>query len=169
MFDRAKVQSKSLLARLGGFSILGFGVSFKAPEPDRVIVRDIITTLEDKRALYVGAISEQPEYVVQSVLQMRQELTGGLKRISDGSPAKAAFRTMRAACRDFLENPAIKSEKQSEMLFNRGHWQQEEFLLGLGRLRSIFGEQIAQIGYLYGVDIEEQLSAILPPLASEND
>lgn len=169
MPGRTRVQSKSLKSRLGGFSTLSVEESFKAPTHDRLIARDIITSLEDKRALYVSSISEQPEYVVQSILQMRQELTGGLQRISDGSPAEAAFRIMRAACRDFLENPAVKGEQQSEMLFNRGHWQQEEFLLGLGKLRSVFGQQIAQIGYLYGVDIEEQLSTILPPLAIEDD
>lgn len=163
MLKRIGVQSKSLLSRLGGFSLLEVGISFKAPEPDRVIVRDIITALEDKRALYASAISEQPEYVVQSILQMRQELTGGLKRISDGSPAKEAFRVMRMACRDFLENPAIREKGQSPMPHNRGLWQQEEFLLSLGRLRSVFGQQLAEIGYLYGVDIEPQLATILPP------
>ena len=45
MLKRIGVQSKSLLSRLGGFSLLGVGISFKAPEPDRVIVRDIITAL----------------------------------------------------------------------------------------------------------------------------
>ncbi|MEA2760221.1 MAG: hypothetical protein QOH65_2834 [Methylobacteriaceae bacterium] len=104
---RAKVQAKSLLNRLGGFSAFGFGISFKASEPERVVVRDVITALEDKRALYVGAISEQPEHVVQSILQIRQELTNGLKRVSDNSPAKDAFRAMRAACRDFLTHPAM--------------------------------------------------------------
>jgi hypothetical protein len=42
-------------------------------------------------------------------------------------------------------------------------WEQEEFFIGLGRLRSIFGQQLAILGYLYGIDIEEQLAAILPP------
>jgi hypothetical protein len=169
MLKRIQVQSKSLLSRLGGFSLLGVGINFKAPEPDRVIVRDVITALEDKRALYASAVSEQPDYVVQSILQMRQELTSGLKRISDGSPAKEGFRTMRAACRDFLEDPAMKEKDQSPMLHNRGLWQQEEFLLGLGRLRSIFGQQLAELGYLYGVDIEPRLATILPPEREKAD
>jgi hypothetical protein len=104
---RVKVLSQSLLSRLGGVSAFGFGVSFKAPEPERVVVRDVITALEDKRALYVGAVWEQPEYVVQSILQIRQELTAGLKRVGDNSPAKDAFRAMRAASREFLTNPAM--------------------------------------------------------------
>lgn len=160
---RAKVQSQSLLSRLGGFSAFGFGVSFKAPEPERMVVRDVITALEDKRALYVSAVCEQPDHVLQSIMQMRQELTAGLKRVGDKSPAKDAFRAMRAACRDFLTHPVMQ-EGGKEMLQHRGLYQQEEFLLGLGKLRSVFGQQIALLGYLYGIDIEEQLAATLPPL-----
>ena len=166
---RAKVQSQSLLSRLGGISAFGFGVSFKAPEPERQVVRDVITSLEDKRALYVGAISEQPDHVVSSVMDMRRELTAGLKRVGDKSPAKEAFRAMRAACRDFLTHPVMQ-ESGRQMLHQRGLYQQEEFLLGLGRLRSVFGQQIALLGFLYGIDIEEQLAATLPPMpATEKD
>lgn len=160
---RARIQSQSLLSRLGGFSALGFGVSFKAPESERAVVRDVITVLEDKRALYVSAVCEQPNHVVQSIIQIRQELTAGLKRVGDKSPAKDAFRTMRAACRDFLTHPAMQDGGQ-EMLHQRGLWQTEEFLLGLGKLRSVFGQQIALLGYLYGIDIEEQLANTLPPV-----
>lgn len=161
---RAKIQSQSLLSRLGGFSAFGFGVSFKAPEPERVVVRDVITALEDKRALYVGAIWEQPDHVVQSILQMRQELTNGLKRIGDNSPAKDAFRAMRAACRDFLTHPAMVGHGGMRDFRAQDVWRQEEFLIGLGKLRAIFGQQIALLGYLYRIDIEEQLARTLPPV-----
>ena len=168
-FKRVKVQSQSLLSRLGGISAFGFGVSFKAPEPERQVVRDVITSFEDKRALYVSAISEQPNYVVSSVMDMRHELTAGLKRVGDKSPAQEAFRAMRAACRDFLTHPVMQ-EGGVEMLHHRGLYQQEEFLLGLGKLRSVFGQQIALLGFLYGIDIEEQLAATLPPVpATEKD
>lgn len=160
---RARVQSQSLLSRLGGFSAFGFGVSFKAPEPERMVVRDIITALEDRRALYLSAVCEQPDHVVQSILQIRQELTAGLKRVGDRSPARDAFRAMRAACRDFLSHPAIQESREG-MLHHGGLWQMEEFLLGLGKLRTVFGQQLALLGYLYGIDIEEQLAATLPPV-----
>jgi hypothetical protein len=161
---RAKVRSQSLLSRLGGFSAFGFGVSFKAPEPERAVVRDVITALEDRRALYVGAVWEQPDHVVSSVLQIRQELTAGLKRVGDNSPAKDAFRAMRAACRDFLTHHAAVDASRSHDFRGWGAWQQEEFLIGLGKLRAAFGQQIALLGYLYGIDIEEQLAETLPPL-----
>jgi hypothetical protein len=131
-------------------------------------VRDVITALEDRRALYSTAVYEEPGHVVQSVLQMRQELTGGLKRISDGSPAKEAFRIMRGACRDFLENPVVANTDLDRMLTHSGYGHQEEFLIRLGQLRAIFGQKIAEIGYLYGIDIEGQLAAILPPDAGSD-
>ncbi len=71
---------------------------------------------------------------------------------------------MRASCRDFLTLTSAKAYEQSrgEM---RGHhmWQQEQFFIELGKLRSVFGQQLAVLGYLYGVDIEESLASILPP------
>jgi hypothetical protein len=159
---RVRVQWQSLLSRLGGFSVFGFGLSFKARESERVVVRDVITALEDRRALYVGSIWEQPDHVVQSILHIRQELTAGLKRVGDNSPAKEAFRAMRAACRDFLTNAG--ATERSRIQYSRtGGWEQEEFLIGLGRLRSVFGQQLALLGYLYSIDIEEQLAATLPP------
>src|ERR1700738_4548933 len=93
---KAGVQSQSLASRLAGVSI---GASWKAPEPERVVVRDVITMLEDRRALYSQAVWEDPSHVVQSLFKVRDELTNGLKRVEDTSPTKEAFRIVRAACR----------------------------------------------------------------------
>jgi len=160
---RAKVQSQSLASRLAGVSILGFGASWKAPEPERVVVRDVITALEDKRALYSQAVWEEPSHVVQSLFKIRDELTSGLKRVGDNSPAKDSFRIMRAACREFLTLTSAKAHEQNRGIMRETGYQQEDFFVGLGKLRSIFGQQLAILGYLYGVDIEESLATILPP------
>ena len=164
---RAKVQSQSLASRIAGISALGFGVSWKAPEPERVVVRDVITTLEDKRALYSQTVWEEPSHVVQSLLKIRDELTSGLKRVGDNSPAKDAFRIMRASCRDFLTLTSAKAYEDDKGMMRGDHmWEQEQFFIELGKLRAVFGQQLALLGYLYGVDIEESLAAILPPEAS---
>ncbi|MGY2990324.1 hypothetical protein ACVI1K_007671 [Bradyrhizobium sp. USDA 4508] len=161
---RAKVQSQSLMSRIAGISALGFGMSWKAPEPERMVVRDVITALEDKRALYSQAVWEEPSHVVQSLLKIRDELTGGLKRVGDNSPAKDAFRIMRASCRDFLTLTSAKAYENDRGMMRGDHmWEQEQFFIELGKLRAVFGQQLALLGYLYGVDIEENLAAILPP------
>lgn len=168
MNRNAKVGWQSLSSRITGLSLFGFGGNWSAPEPERVVVRDIITVLEDRRALYVQAVWEQPDYVIQSVLRIREELTSGLQRIADGSPAKEAFRVMRAACRDFLNLPSTKAlEGHRGMLRGGSMWEEEEFFVGLGQLRGVFGQQLAVLGYLYGIDIEPQLASILPPKVEE--
>ena len=43
----------------------------------------------------MGAIWEQPNHVVQSVLQMRTEQTNTIKRLDENWPAEAACRLMR--------------------------------------------------------------------------
>lgn len=165
---RAKVQSQSLVSRIAGISALGFGMSWKAPEPERVVVRDVITALEDKRALYSQAVWEEPSHVIQSLLKIREELTSGLKRVGDNSPAKHAFRMMRASCRDFLTLTSAKAYENDRGMMRGDHmWEQEQFFIELGRLRAVFGQQLALLGYLYGVDIEESLATILPPEATE--
>lgn len=105
---RAIARSQSLASRLTGLSALGFGANWVAPEPERIVVRDVITALEDRRALYSQAVWEEPDHVIQSILKIRDELTSGLKWTGDHSPAKDAFRILRAACRDFLTMNSTK-------------------------------------------------------------
>jgi hypothetical protein len=161
---RALVRSQSLASRIAGFSFLGVGMSWKAPEPERVVVRDVITSLEDKRALYGSSIRESPDHVTQSILKIRDELTAGIKRVGDNSPAKQSFAVMRKACRDFLNRPGGNESGR-----DWGHWQQEEFLIGLGKLRGVFGSELETLAYLYGVDIEPDLATILPPQPDPNE
>ena len=160
---KTKIKAREYLSRLGGVSFLGVGVSFKIPEPERAAVRDLLTFLEDRRALYVGSIWEQPEHVVRSVLKMREELTSTLKKVDEKSPALACCRAMRAACRAFLDTMG-KDIPQTRQAFAEG-WQGESFLIALGQLRSAFGTQIAVLSHVYGVELEPHLASILPPEA----
>jgi hypothetical protein len=161
---KAKLKSKTLLSRLGGFSAFGFGISLKLPESDRTIVRELLAVLEDRRALFVQAIWEQPTHVVQSVLQMRGELTNALKRIGEGSPGEGACRLMRSACREFLQQVDTDGLRDLDRDYFQT-WRGETFLLELGKLRSIFGQQIALLAHVYEIDVEEPLASILPPVA----
>jgi hypothetical protein len=49
--QRTRIESQSLGSRLSGLSILGFGASWKAPEPEMDVVRSVLTALDDKRVL----------------------------------------------------------------------------------------------------------------------
>jgi len=160
---RAKLQSKALASRLNGISAFGFGANWVAPEPETKVVRDLITELEDRRALYSQAVWEEPAHVIQSLLRIREDLTDTLKRVGDNSPAKDACRIMRAACRDFLNLNSTQHLQDHRGMMRDSGYQNEEFFVGLGKLRSVFGQQIALLAFLYGVDVEEHLASILPP------
>ena len=171
---RAVVKFQSLAPRLAGVSFFGFGASWKAPEPDRVAVRDVLIELEDKRALYSKAVWEEPAHVIASLMKIRDVLTSGLKRVGDKSPARDAFGIMRAACREFLTLRSTHAfENKRSMMnsreFESNIWKQEEFFMGLGKLRQVFGQQIALLGHLYQIDIEAELAEILPPEAGDDD
>jgi hypothetical protein len=46
---------------------------------------------------------------------------------------------------------------------------EDNFFAALGKLRGIFGQQIADIAYLYRIDLEEQLASILPQEPKSDD
>jgi hypothetical protein len=165
---KAKLKSQTLFSRLGGVSAFGFGVSFKPTEADRTIVRELLTGMEDRRALFVQAIWEQPQYVLQSVQQMRAELTSTLKRLGEDSPAAAACRSMRGACRDFVTKFDGGKLRDMDQYFGKDK-DSEDFLIGLGALRATFGQQIALLAHMYQIDLEEQLASILPPIPDSDD
>lgn len=151
---------------MGGVSIFGFGASWKAPELERDVVRGVITFLEDKRALYVPHDVEILDYVDQSLLQIREELTKNISKLKDKSPAIESLRIMRAACRTYLTTSGGENGRHH----HRHHFgERDSAFIELGKLRAIFGQQVAVLGYLYGVDIEEGLASILPPLPDAKD
>jgi hypothetical protein len=83
----APIKWKNLASRLTGLSGFGFGASWKAPEPDRDVVRSVINVLEDKRSLYVDYDLEIRDQVNQSLVEIRKVLTDGINRLSDSSLA----------------------------------------------------------------------------------
>ena len=151
-----KISFRKIAKSLTGFSTPFFGVSWTPPESDREIVRKLITFFEDRRALYNPFNVETPMFVVQSVLEIRKELTATLQKLGDNRDISPHLRAMRAACRKFLD--------ETERLQRRVHrdFDRENFFAALGEMRAAFGIQIAQLCVKYGVDIEEDLATILP-------
>src|SRR3954453_1464800 len=94
-----------IATRLNGISIGPFGgVSWTPPRSDDEAARTAITRLEDHAALYDDYAEENPAWVIESILAIRQEMTdvmapGGL---SEG--LMSSLRTIRAACRKFTNN-----------------------------------------------------------------
>jgi hypothetical protein len=102
---------------------------------------------------------EIPEHCTSSVLDIRRFLTAELQQGANEDDLSASIRAMRAACRKFLD-----TVNGDVLRFggHRGHWASWRFNGALGELRGVFGLHLARIAVQYGVEIEDDLGAILP-------
>ncbi len=152
-----KIKFKKIVGRLTGISTPVFGISWSPPVTDREVAKNLIRFLEDRRALYNPFDIENPRYVLESVLQIREELTNILQSLGDDSEISQHIRAMRAACRKFMNQVGKARFPQFDLL-----------LAALGEMRAIFGVHIAQLSVKYGIDVEDELASILPIEDNEN-
>jgi len=133
-----KIRFKDLASRITGISIPVFGVSWNPPGSEREVVRNLLVFLEDRRALYNDYAHEIEDQVATSVLDIRKHLTTAIQELDDKSNAVPRLRAMRAACREYLDSTSER-------------WPPNfTFLTALGRLRSLFGTNIAYLAGLKG-------------------
>jgi hypothetical protein len=163
-----RIEWQHLLSRLGGISTPFGGASLRLPESEKDVVRGVIVFLEDRRVLYENMYLEVPSQVVSSLLDIRKELTGGIKKVEADSPAAKSFKAMQAACRRFLTDtpadfPHIGDGPKGRNGMDAG------FFASLGALRAAFGQHLAELAYLYNVDLSEELAAILPAEPRDDD
>ena len=151
-----KITFKKIAKSLTGISTPVFGISWKPPETDRDIIRKLIIFFEDRRALYNPYDMETKHWVIESVLEIRKKLTETLSSIDQNSDIAPHLRAMRAACRKFMD------ETEHGKRQYRHHFDFGDIFAALGEMRAIFGVHIAQLCVKYGVDIEGDLSSILP-------
>jgi hypothetical protein len=164
---RGKVLARALASRFTGFSIPIFGVQWNPPVDERKVVRKLIRAVEDRRVLFVPMYLEQPSQVTASVLEIRGLLTSALQDIPDDSAAAAPLRAMRAACRRFLEEPRPDFPHLSHRHWRPDHGRDDggpAFFVSLGELRATFGFYVATLACGYGIDVEEELASIMPPV-----
>ena len=150
-----KIPFKKIARSLTGISTPVFGVSWTPPVTEREIARKLIVFLEDRRALYNPYDIEMPDYVDQSIIEIRHELTEILKSIDEKPRLSEHIRAMRAVSRKFLNQTAIHH--------GRRHFGGDaDFCTALGELRAIFGIHIVQISVEYGIDVEDEIASIMP-------
>jgi len=161
---RVTIKGKALASRISGVSIglTGVGISWKPSEPERNIVRSLIVALEDKRALYVSNDREVEHYVVHSMDDIRKELTSALKALEENSKAVDSIKLMRGACQAFMT--ATQRDAHGRNFPRFDNMDGRDFFIELGKLRAIFGQQLAVLAYLYSLAIDEGLASTLPPL-----
>jgi hypothetical protein len=97
---------------------------------------------------------------------MRDFLSAKIGELDKGSPLSASLRQMRSACLRFLD----ESNGPTRHAFHSyGPTGDGEFWSALGELRAVVGICVATIAERYDLDVEAELSVILPPEPSDQD
>lgn len=155
-----------VISRITGIDTPVFGISWQPDESEVSIAGRVIAALEDRRVLYSPSEVEVPEHCVQSILHIRCLLTKEISSTKPDSPLNKHLRAMRAACRKFLDKIG-NCHEGIVMKARHGGWASWVFISALGELRGVFGYHIAALASAYGLDVEDELAAILP--AADDD
>lgn len=149
-----------LVKRIRGLSCPIFGISWNPPESEVANARRIIAYFEDRRVLYNSYKFEVPNDCINSIIDIRKHITDEIGKLDDNSELKNNLKGIRAECRKFL------NESQNSNVYMIGPRVmdplQTGFFTKLGELRSAVGFYIATIAIKYGLDVEGDLSSILP-------
>ncbi|MDE4174731.1 hypothetical protein PXK01_11240 [Phaeobacter sp. PT47_59] len=152
---------RTIASRISGFSTPLGGMQWTPPADERQAARELVAQLEHHRALYVHHEAEIPDHCVQSIVKLREKISGFIPKFTEESDAEIACRRMRAACSEFLI--AVDRTDVRKFGFENGHYASWIFLPALGVLRARVGEELAVVASKYGIDVEDGLSSILPP------
>ena len=152
---KVKLKGKAIASRLTGISTPIGGISWTPPVDEKDKAKRLLVFLEDRRALYHPYDMEVGDYVVESILQIRERLTDDLGEISKSSILGESLTAMRSACRKFLDDTQKKR--------SRRHWIGPPFINSLGELRALFGIHVARLACAYDLEVGNELISILPP------
>lgn len=170
---KSRARASKMGSRLTGIAgPFGIGASWTPAVSDAAVAESLIRFLEDRRVLYASADVEVPQHCLESVLQIRHELTRILQAGGVDEPLTGSIRAMRLACRKFFERLRLNPEMSRFELIDdydshRGGRRSglDDWVLNqaIGELRGIFGLHVALIASRYGIDVEKDLASILPP------
>ncbi|WP_055483151.1 DUF6650 family protein [Sphaerimonospora mesophila] len=149
-----------------GLSTSLFGIQWQKADTDRKIANRVVAFLEDRRLLFGDRHMEDEVHCVRSAIQIRAFLTEQLTQRHIGQELRQILKAMRAACRHFVD-AAGPDGRNFE--YRMGLAGDNAFGLALGDLRSRMGFYIAAIATQYKIEVDEGLSAILPPPPEDSD
>jgi hypothetical protein len=156
MSKRTKLKGRELAARLIGIRTPIGGVDWEPPAEEQKRARRVLTYLAEQRALWDPYDMAIGSFVAQSILDMRERLSGELRGLSTNCVLQEGLRAMQAACRMFLdENQSPRS--------GYGPPYEAQLHSTLGELRALFGIHIARMVCAYDLEVDAHLEGILPP------
>jgi len=153
---KTNLKGRELAARLIGISTKVGGMDWEPTAEQRKKARQVLMYLADQRVLWDPYDLAIGSFVTQSILDMRERLSGELRGLSTTSVLQEGLRAMQAACRMFLdENQSARS--------GYGPPYEAQLHSTLGELRALFGIHIARIACAYDLEVDAHLEGILPP------
>jgi hypothetical protein len=164
---RKRMNWKEALARITGFNVPVFGVSWNPPQPEIAVARRALAFLEDRRVLYNPYHLEVADHCVESVVDIRRFLTDLIGQLPPSSTLAEHLRAIRAACRTFLDDTSPGTRHALGP-----HWAgpfETSFFTALGELRARIGVHVAAIAVMHGIDVEGELASVLPEAPGEGD
>ncbi len=147
--------------RITGISCPFFGISWEPSETERRIAKRIIIYLEAKRVLYSPYELETVYPTVESVVEIKNKLTDEIPKMKENGELNQYTRAMRNACNKFLSR-CRDDDNFRRYASIRGNVDNWIFTSAIGELRGVFGVMVGQISKAYGVDVEDELSDIIP-------
>lgn len=122
--------------------------------------KQLIDFFEDRRIIYDLYEKEVPRHGMQSVLQIRTELTRIKKQLGQTSSLFNRVELMQVACRKFFSELSLID--LDELKFNPQNPDWTKFVLTLSELRKIIGIHIAELSNKYKIILSDALKSIIP-------
>lgn len=163
------VKASEVLARLNGVSTPIGGVSWVPPVVDRDVARRVLVVIEARRVLFSSYTEEVPDECAHSVIDIRNFLTEVIGNGGIGPNLEQPVRLMRRYCVRFLEKVGISErdvpkDARDRQLYHEPRFRMHDYFFGeaLGELRAGIGLQAGIIAARYGLDVEDDLAAMIP-------
>jgi hypothetical protein len=171
LFNWLRMNFEEITKRVTGISCPVFGLQWNPPEAQCALARRVIRFLEDRRVLYVPYDVEIAEYCTQSIFGIREMLTRELGNLDTNSgQVYYSLKAMRAACRRFLDHTQDGDDGPPRRFRHRPDpydIRAQTFFTALGELRATFGVHLAILAAQHGLDVEDELAAILPAIEDD--
>jgi hypothetical protein len=151
--------------RVTGIGALGLSLNWEKVDGDKQIAQRVVSFLEDRRILYFDFHAENESFCVQSANAAREFLTEQLGQAKPGKSLASSLKAMRSAFRHFVDVGGSHGENFWKLSRSGS---MGPLSMALGELRGRVGLHVALISYYYGLEVEDDLAAILPQLEAED-
>lgn len=153
-----KLTFQWLRANFTGISTPLVGLSWQANISEKEVVRKLFVYLEDKRSLYAARYASahmgRPEHLTQSVIEIRKQVTATMQEVSFPEEVKKVLESMRAACREFLDDTPRVMHSATGSHTRASH-------TNLLPWQKVMAAAIASLAITYELDLDENLSQLV--------